>query len=722
MIKIKRFFLVAVLLFSLSARVLGVEGMWLPVLIQQNIEEMQRMGLELNALDLYNEQGPSLKDGIVRFGRGCTGSFISPEGLLLTNHHCGYGQIQAHSSVENDYLRYGFWAASREEELANPGLTISILVRMENVTEKVLAAVSGAMNEQQRSLAIREVSRKIAAEAREGGKYETQVSPFYYGNEYYLFVSEVFRDVRLVGAPPSSVGKYGGDVDNWMWPRHSGDFALFRVYAGADNKPADYHPDNQPYRPAHHFPVSGRTVQEQDFTMVYGFPGRTTRYLTSQAVSFIMEKENPMGIALRTRILQLYEQDMASSDHVRIQYASKHARVANAWKKWIGENRGLERLQAVEQKKQQEQAFMAWVAQNPHQAADYGGLMDAFATTYRAYEPIRHASRLYAEAPRNIEIVRFASGFEELARLASEKNPDLEAINRQIERLKGQAQAFFKDYNAPTDQKVFEAMVLSYYQLAQPGFVPEVLVQQMMRFKQDASVFAKHVFTRSFLVSGTQTMDFLQNFKVRDVKRLQKDPAFIFASQLSAFYQARILHQEQQLNTRLDSLYRVYTAGLRQMHPDQNFFPDANGTLRITYGRVEGSYPRDAVKFLPYSTARGILEKAAQTEIEDYRISDELKTLLQRREYGAYAQDDELVVNFIASNHTTGGNSGSPVIDARGAVIGLNFDRSWESTMSDVMFDPQQCRNISVNAAYILWVVEHYAGMKYLVDEMTVVW
>jgi hypothetical protein len=715
----KRLFFVFLIVLGLSLRSLAVEGMWLPVLIGKNIEEMQAMGLNLTAEDLYNEDGVSLKDAIVRFGRGCTGSFISPEGLLLTNHHCGYGQIQAHSSVENDYLTHGFWAGSRDEELPNPGLTITMLVRMQDVTERVQEVLEDGMSEDARQRAVRNISRTIVDEATENGRYEAQVSPFYYGNEYYLFVFEVYRDVRLVGAPPSSVGKYGGDVDNWMWPRHSGDFALFRVYADSNNQPADYSPNNQPYRPAHFFPVSNQGREMHDFTMVYGFPGRTNQYLTSHEVDFIIERQNPAAIDIRTNILSMYEQEMAQSDRVRIQYATKHARVSNAWKRWMGENRGLHRLNAVNRKQQQEREFDRWAQQTGRQ--EYQGVMAAFDQVYADYLPYRFATTLYNEAGRGSEIVRFAQSFKDLVDMSRERKPNQARIREEVEKLQEMTRAHFRDYHKPIDKKVLEVLTGQYIALSDPQLMPEALRQVSSRFGSDLSGFADNIFSRSFLVSEEKTMNFLENYRARDYRKLESDRAYDFAVQLLNFYQNEVRVFERDLGAQLDSLYRLYTAGLREMEPERNFFPDANGTLRITYGRVEGSYPRDAVQFLHYTTGDGILEKAAMTEIEDYRIPARLQQLLEERRYGDFANNGELVVNFVGSNHTTGGNSGSPVIGANGELIGLNFDRSWESTMSDIMFDPEQCRNISVNSQYILWVVSQYAGMDYLLDEMVII-
>jgi hypothetical protein len=701
------------LILSLSFSAFAVEGMWLPSQIQRNIEQMQQMGLQINADDLYSETGTSLKDAIVRVGRGCTGSFISDKGLVITNHHCGYGQIQRHSSVENDYLTHGFWAANHREELVNDGLTVSILVRMEDVTERVLSGLSKDLNETEYRRLIQEASKAIEKEAARNGKYTTEVTAFYSGNQYYLFVYQVFRDVRMVGAPPSAIGKFGGDTDNWMWPRHSGDFMLFRVYADANNEPAAYSPDNQPYNPARHLNIAAEVPAENSFTMVYGFPGRTQRYLTSDAVEYFMEQENPMAIDLRTRVLKSYEQHMNSSDRVRIQYASKHAGLSNQWKKWQGENRGLARLDAVGEKKSQEELFRNHpLGGNP--------LPDALEETYQEYHPYRYALRLFQEAGRNVEIVRFALQFNTLVELYAHGKPSQHQLDEAKGKLKVAARQFFRDYHQPIDQQVLEELTQQYINYSDAAMLPPVLKEIKKRYGSNTARFSADLFKRTMLVNEKKTMHFLDHFSASDIKKLQKDPAFAFASGLNQHILTTVQPAQDRLQMQLDSLYRGYIASMMRMYSDSAFFPDANSTLRITYGKVEGSEPRDGVIYHPYTTASGILEKNAIDSEPAYRIPERLATLLHQRNYDRYSHQGELVVNFIASNHTTGGNSGSPVLNEHGQFIGINFDRTWESTMSDMRFDPQQCRNVSVSASYILWVIDVYAGMQWLLDEMRI--
>jgi hypothetical protein len=709
--------LVLVLLLPLKG--VAIEGMWLPMLIHKNIEEMQQMGSALTAEQIFSNENISMNRAVVRFGRGCTGAFISPEGLLITNHHCGLGQIQQHSTVENDFLTHGFWAQNKSNELPNPGLSVTLLVRMEDVTKQITSQLSDTLTEFERASTVGRVSSQIVQNAIQGGRYEAQVLPLFNGNKFVLYVNQVFRDVRLVGAPPNSIGKFGGDEDNWMWPRHTGDFALFRVYANIHNEPAEFDPKNQPYRPAHFFPIANRAVQENEFTMVYGYPGRTTQYLTSYAVEFIKNKRNPVAIDLRSRILEIYHQDMAASDQVRIQYTAKRARLSNLWKRWQGENRGLAHLQAVNRKQMLESSFQQWANLPENEAFRY--LMPGFREVYQQVIPYRHAANLYNEAGRGIEAVRFAQGFEDLIRVSRNANTPPELLYVTVERMKEQARVFFRDYNPDTDRRVLEAMLERYLELAEEPIVPPVLREIRRRNGNDLYRYANHLFENSLLVSESKTMDLLDGFRASDVRKIVRDPVWQLAFGLLQFQNGLLRPNEQIFETRLDSLYRLYTAALKLKFPDRRFYPDANGTLRITYGRVEGSHPRDAMVFLPKSTSDGILEKALNPYIPDYQISDRLKELLEIRNFGPYGHEGELIVNFIASNHTTGGNSGSPVIDARGAFIGINFDRTWESTMSDIIYDVAICRNISVSSQFILWVIDQYAGMSHLIDEMVIV-
>jgi len=708
------------LLFPLISE--AVEGMWLPSNIHHNIEEMQKMGFRLSASDLYSHDSVSIKDAVVRFGGGCTGSFISDQGLVITNHHCGFGQLQKHATVENDYITHGFWATEQQEELPCEGLTVTQLVRMENVTAQILENIEPDLTERDYQSAVKKASDELAEKASQNGMYDARVTPFSYGNEFYLFVYEVFKDVRLVGAPPISVGKFGQEEDNWMWPRHTGDFMLFRVYTNADNDPAEYSPDNIPFQPEKHLAVNPATPLEDDFTLVYGFPGSTQRYLVSDHVNYIIEKENPMGIDLRTRILDIYDAHMSTSDTVRIQYVSKYAGIANSWKKWIGQNMGLKKMDVISLKEKQEEDFQQWRAANPSAENNYSGLMKSFQDAMPDYLSYQFAYRLYVETALKVEVLRFARQFDALIELGNLPDPDEEALKKELARLKSATRSFFQNYHAPIDRQVLAMTLKEYYLMSDKDLIPPILKMSYQTYKGDMEKYANRLFSRSLLVSEEKIMDYLENFKPRHVRKLEKDPVFQLAEGIHQFVFNDVRPFLSESKMTVDSLYRVYTHGLELMDTENRYSPDANRTMRITYGRVEGSLPRNAIEYLPFTYTDGILEKAALPNARFYGISDRLETLLQDRKFGEYDNDEgKLMVNFLSSNHTTGGNSGSPVLNGDGHFMGINFDRSWESTMSDILFDPDQCRNISVSAAYILWVIEHYADQGYLVDEMTIV-
>ena len=688
--------IVLLLFLTLSLRVSADEGMWLPGLIGDRIPAMRSQGFRLTADDVYSVNRASLKDAVVRFGRGCTGNLVSDRGLLLTNHHCGYGQIQAHSSVDRDYLTDGFWAMSPAEELPNPGLTVSVLVRMDDVTDRVLGGVTDAMPDSVRAATIARNVKAVIAAATEGTDYEATVEPFYYGNQYFLFVSEVYRDVRLVAAPPSAVGKFGGDTDNWMWPRHTGDFSVFRVYAGKDNRPADYSPDNVPYRPRRYFEVSARGVNEGDFTWVYGYPGRTSEYLLSDAVDYIARVGNPHKIALRTERLRIIGEGQAADVRTRIQYASKAASVANAWKKWQGEARGVDRLGTVGRKRALEQEFMRWAADKPA----YRDLVDRLHCLYDTLQPYAFARDYWAEAFGAIELTKFAS---DLSAAGEEKRPALAA-------------KFYKDYSPAIDRRV-AAEMLARYLNTQPGrFVPEGFAAEVEAAGGPAA-YADSLFARSALVAGECLADMAPDSLAAVLRR---DPATMLARRFNRLYATAIYPECRRIEREITRLYRLYMRGLMEMQPGRAFYPDANSTLRVSYGRVAGYRPADGIRYLPVTTLCGVIEKD-DPAIYDYDVPERLHELYTARDFGRWAEGGTVPVAFIATNHTSGGNSGSPVLDGRGRLVGLNFDRTWESTMSDVEYDPEICRNIAVDIRYVLFLIEKLGGAGYLLDEMRIV-
>ncbi len=716
-------FSILLIVFLLSFRVAyPVEGMWLPLLLEQlNEPEMKSMGMRISAEDIYSINKSSLKDAILLFGRGCTAEIISDEGLILTNHHCGYGQIQRHSSLENDYLTTGFWAMDRSQELPNPGLSVTLLIRMEDVTRRALEGVTPDMNEKAREEKIRVNIAGIEKEVVEGTRYNARVRPFYYGNEYYLFVTETYNDVRLVGAPPSNIGKFGGDTDNWMWPRHTGDFSLFRIYVDKNNEPADYSPDNVPYRPKSHLPISLKGAEKGDFTFVFGYPGTTQEYLPSFAVEMITAHENPPAIRLRGKRLDIFDNFMNQSDLVRIQYSAKHAGVANYWKKMIGENRGIKRLDAISKKQQLEQGFMQWASTTPERNARYGRIIPEFETLYNRLTELNVDETYLIEGALGIEAMRFAYSFGRLAEAAKNKNKDGAETEKIIAQLKQAAEGFFRNYHAPVDQRVFAAMMQDWFAHQETARMPAGLVKASIPYGTNYERWASDVYSRSIFADEAATMALLNGFKNRHARHIENDPLYLLARNVYQHYFDYLQPEMEKLYARRDSLQRIYMLGLMEYQPNRRFYPDANSTLRVSYGQVDDYYPRDAVHYRHYTTLEGIMEKE-DPEIYDYVVEPRLKELYLQRDYGRYAAPDGTMrIAFIASNHTTGGNSGSPVLNADGHLIGVNFDRNWEGTMSDLMYDPDQCRNISLDIRYCLFVIDKMAGAGHLVQEMTIV-
>ena len=683
------------------------EGMWLPSLISQRIADMQAKGFHLTAEDIYNVNEASLKDAVVLFGRGCTGELVSPEGLLLTNHHCGYGQIQKHSSVEHDYLRDGFWAMSRKEELPNEGLTVKFLEKMEDVTGIILKGYDLKMSEQERTDLVKANSDALIKEVTKEGKgLKAIVEALYYGNQYFLFIYREYSDVRLVGAPPSSIGKFGGDTDNWMWPRHTGDFSIFRVYADKDNNPAEYSEENVPYKPKKYFHVSAKGVKEGDFTFIYGFPGKTQEYIHSEAVKYIEKLGDPHKIALRTIRLDIMNKYQSQSQKVRIQYSSKHASVANAWKKWQGEVKGLIKNNIVEVKHNYEKAFDKW-AEN----GEFHGVIGTLDSLYKALEPYAFAYDYYTETARTIEVSNFAAS---IAKLFDKEGNFNSAKAGQL------AKTFFKDYYMPIDKECFAAMMTEFDRNVPEEFKPEYFKKQMRKFK-GAEKWAEYLFSRTIFTDAEK----VAKLTAKDRKKVDNDPATVFYNEFLNWYNADLNPHTKRLNSEIQLAYRDYMRGQlvysRTQRVAKDFYPDANLTLRVAYGHVKGYSPADAIYYKPSSTIKGIMEKD-NPEIFDYNIPQRLRDLYAAKDFGAWTDENgEVPVCFIATNHTTGGNSGSPVINADGELIGLNFDRVWEGTMSDIIFDPEICRNITLDVRYVLFTIEKIGGAGYLLEEMTIV-
>ena len=667
------------LLFILIIALVGTtqiradEGMWLPSEILKKIKDIQSQGFKLSAEDIYSVNQSSLKDAVVRFGRGCTGELISSEGLLITNHHCGFGQIQSHSSVEHDYLKDGFWAMSRAEELPNPGLTVSFLEYMIDVTDDVLKGYKPKMSEEKRIEIVAKNSRKIEEKAVKGKKgLEAHVKPIYYGNQYFLFVYKVYSDVRLVGAPPSSIGKFGGDTDNWMWPRHTGDFSMFRVYADENNEPAEYSENNVPYRPKKFFKINAKGISEGDFTMVYGFPGTTREYLFSDAVKYTALVSNPHKIALRTLRLDIQKHEMDKNQAVRIQYASKNASVANAWKKWQGEAKGILKMKAIENKQAFEAKFDQWAEGKP----EYENLVERFKELYESIEELSLVQDYQLEALNAVEIISFAG--------KGQQNADL----------------FYKDYYMPIDKASFIALYKAYDKNIADHYQSPYFKEQLQKFGT-IEAWADALFA----------------------EKPNLEMAAEIYKETNAYFMDNIAPTLSAVNKEITLLYRAYMKGQMEYHEVHQtgkvFYPDANSTLRVTYGKVKGYSPADAVYYTPVSSLDGIIAKD-NPDIYDYDIPQRLRDLHAEKDYGQWEVNGSVPVAFIATNHTSGGNSGSPVLDAEGNLIGVNFDRVWEGTMSDVVYDPEICRNISLDIRYALFVIDKLAGANHLLKEMEV--
>ena len=714
-----RLLLPFVLLFS-SAIIRADEGMWFPQLLQKlNAAEMRLRGLKVPVEEIYSLNKNSMKDAVVLFGGGCTGEIISPQGLLLTNHHCGYGQIQEHSTLEKNYLRDGFWAARLKDEIPCKGLTATFVIRIDDVTAEFLPAIEG-LGESERAEKIKEISARIEKKAVEGTRYEARVRQFYMGNEFYLITTETFRDIRMVGAPPSSIGKFGGDTDNWMWPRHTGDFSLFRVYAGKDNGPADYSPDNVPFKPRHYFPISLQGVQPEDFTMVYGFPGRTQQYISSYQLETIIELTNPTRIGIRDERLRIMDEAMRRSEAVHIQYAAKQSSVSNAWKKWKGESKGLEAADAVTRKRYTEDDFTKWCAADEARNRKYGQVLPSLKKLYENGRPYFSAGDYYSEAAFAVELISYAASWKDFVELSGKSPADTAKTGKEFRKQSDAIEGHFKNYHVPVDRDLMISLLAIYHKGVPDSLKPPYFSELIRRHKNDFALVADALFDKSILDNHDQMQRLCSKSPSAVASRIAGDPAYRLADALVSFYRGRILPKLTALNNELSVLNRLYMQGQREMLPDKKFYPDANSTLRVAYGQVRGYEPRDAVKYHYQTTLDGIMEKYVPGN-EEFDLPPRLLELYRKKDYGPYALNGTVPVAFIATNHTTGGNSGSPVLNGSGHLIGTNYDRVWEGTMSDILFNPEICRNITLDIRYTLFIIDRFAGAKRLIEEMELV-
>lgn len=696
-------------------------GMWLPNLLAElNEEEMQSLGMQISAQDIYDVNTGSLKDAIVHFGGFCTGEVISAQGLVLTNHHCGYGQIQSHSTVEDNYLDDGFWAMDRAEELPNPGLYVKFINKIEDVTAYATNGVTDDMSLEARNEKIGENLKIFEEKASLGEFEELEVKAFYAGNQYYAFYTISYPDVRLVGAPPSSIGKFGADTDNWVWPRHTGDFSLFRIYADKNNNPAAYSEDNVPYTPKHYLPINISGAEEGDFTMVFGFPGRTNEYLPASAVAQTAKVVDPARVAMRDVALKVMDKYMRADEATKIKYASKFASIANYWKKWIGEMQGLERSKAVAKKSAYEQDFQSRLETNQEWQTKYGTLLAELNETYAQLKPYAEVNAYHSELTgRNTLMLNVAYYMDRLANLYETDGP--EAYESFKGRLLNYLQGQYKNYDEEVEAEVFAALIDLYFEKVPGKFLDQELMPIIGKTKEQANAFAKALYKSSQLTSFEQLEEILALPAEEAIAAIQTDEMLKFYQKLNNPFKTTVEPYYKKYNDRAIDLQRTYMEAQLEVFSDKRFFPDANSTMRVTYGQVKGYYPKDAVYYGTHTYLDGVMEKYVPGDYE-FDVPTKLIHLHNKKDYGDYAAENgKLPVNFIASNHTTGGNSGSPAIDANGNLIGLNFDRAWEGTMSDINYDPAICRNIMVDARYILFIIDKYAGAEHLIKEMTLV-
>lgn len=712
---------ILVLTLLLSVQIIHAgEGMWLPLFLESlNEKEMKSMGMKINASDIYSVNKGSLKDAVAQFGGGCTSEIISNSGLLLTNHHCGYGYIQSHSTVDNNILKNGFWAKSKLEEKPCSGLTATIISRIEDVTTRALQGVSNEMIEATRRPIIEKNIKAIAAEIKKENYEDVFVRAFYNGNQYFAFVTITYRDIRLVGTPPESIGKFGSDTDNWVWPRHTGDFSLFRIYVGADNLPAAYSESNKPLTPKHYLPISMSGVSDGDFTMVFGFPGRTNEYLTREGVKQIVEVQNPIRIKMRDNALGIMDKYMRTDEAIKIQYAPTYAGIANAWKKWIGENQGIKTTKGLDRKNANDIEFQKRVDANPKFEA-YRKLNHELEYNYRASENLTAAKEYYAEAfQRNIQLYNFYSIIKKLISTLDNKGEnDFEKLRKEYLI---DAEGYYRNYNTKIDREIFASLLEIFHQGCKAELMSTKFLKKMDTSNTNYLKFANDIYTNTYMTTPDR-MKMLLTMNSKEMRNaLNQDEVWLFYEDMNNYVSEYIVKKSQRYDDALIDLRRQYMAALMDVFPERRFYPDANSTLRVSYGQVEGFMPRDGACYQSQTYLDGVMEKYVPGDYE-FDVPEKLISLYKKKDYGIYAENGKMPLAFIASNHTTGGNSGSPAIDANGNLIGLNFDRVWEGTMSDINYDRSICRNIMVDARYILFIIDKFGDAAYLVNEMKLVY
>lgn len=693
-------------------------GMWLPLFLQYNEAEMRELGFRLTAEDVYSVNNHSMKDAVVLFGGGCTAELISPNGLLLTNHHCGYSYIQRYSTLENNYLHNGFWASSYKDEIPCAGLTVTFLKYMEDVTEDVLAGTENISDLYQRENMIQKNIEKRINRAVEGTDYTAYIRPFYYGNQYFMFVNQTFKDVRLVGTPPESIGKFGGDTDNWVWPRHTGDFSLYRIYTDAEGNPAPYSPDNIPMKSKKYFPIALDGLEENDFTMVIGYPGTTMQYLISDGVDLVVNYRNPPAIDQRGTRLDIMKKYMNQSTEIRLMYSAKSNSISNGWKKWIGENKGIIETNVIRDKQKEEEFLALSIDKNPEYKAKYGSVINDIKKDYSLYRDLESKSVFLRETFLVVELPNFI----ESCRNYMEKNSTLGFDSIEKVLLKSGSN-FYAKYYENIDKEIFVEILYYYFQKLDPKLMPQELQPFAGISKATLNDWAKEYYDHSPFADFETFTKYVSNAK--NLKKMQAwmDDHLLFNAARMEYIR---LNYETDPTTipyikaQLNEHYRLYLQCLKEVAPKRVEFPDANLTMRVTYGQMKSVSPVDGMMYFPYTTTEGIIAKE-NPEIFDYKVDPKLKELIQRKNYGRYAdKNGDMRVAFIASNQTTGGNSGSPVVNGDGYLVGVNFDRIWEGTMSDIRFDLDRCRNISLDIRYFLFIVDKFANAQNIISELDI--
>jgi hypothetical protein len=695
------------------------EGMWIPSMLGElKIGEMQEKGLHLSAEDIYNVNSGGIMDAVVNLGGFCTASVISDEGLIISNHHCGLRAVQSHSTMANNYLSDGFWAMTRSEELPNPGLYVRFLRQILEVSDVVLDGVEQDMSESQRSTVVNLNIAVLKDNVRDTSDLLINIISFNYGNDYYLFLYEEFNDVRLVGAPPLSIGRFGGDIDNWMWPRHNGDFSLLRIYADAENKPASYSPDNVAYRPSKHLEISLEGVKEEDFTMVLGYPGTTNQHMVSGELKNLLEESLPRKVRARTARMEVMEKYMNLDEEINLKYASKYSGVSNYQKKWRGQISSMKRSDILVEKQLNEQKFSDWAARE--ESGRYAGLVDSIHNEVREIEGISLLREYETEVVRAIEIIRFASEFGSVMEAWNNKDIEEGYFDMALDLLKEDAEKFYRDYSPSIDMEVAATLLEMYYRDVNNIYHPEMLKEAALRFQGDFYQYALWLFSTSQLVSKEVTIQMLENFNQTSWEKISEDPFYRLSLEYEKVFGPNDFYWSIYSKKKID-LYRAYIEGLGKWEGERVAYPDANRTMRISFGSVEGYRPRDAIHLGFLTTIEGIIEKNNQ-HLSDFDIPDKLLDLYKSRDYGIYSENGTLPVCFIASNHTTNGNSGSPTLNANGHLIGVNFDRNQEGTISDYTYVEDQCRNISVDIRYVLFIIDRLAGAGHLLEEMDIIY